>query len=256
MTRRRILILGGTTESRQMALNLAKRSELEVTVSLAGRTASALAHPVPVRRGGFGGASGLAQYLRENRINALIDATHPYAAIISANARQAAADTGTPLLALVRPAWQPLSGDDWTEVADASDAVRALGAKPQRVFLAMGRQEIAAFALEPQHYYLVRSVEPVEPPLPVPNARYILARGPFAEADDRALLESNAIDTIVAKNSGGSATYSKIAAARALGVRVLMLRRPAIPTGPTVATVAEAVSWLDHLPTLDTARGV
>lgn len=239
-----------------MALNLANRSELEVTVSLAGRTTSALAHPVPVRSGGFGGVSGLVQYVRDNRVHALIDATHPYAAIISANARQAAADTGTPLLTLVRPAWQPMNGDNWTEVADATDAVRVLGARSQRVFLAMGRQEIAAFALEPQHHYLVRSVEPVDPPLPVPHARYILARGPFAEADDRALLESNAIDVIVAKNSGGTATYGKIAAARALGIRVLMLRRPATPTGPTVSTVAEAVSWLDHLLTLDTPRGV
>ena len=252
----RILILGGTTEARRLAERLAGRPELAVTLSLAGRTAAPAAQPVPVRIGGFGGARGLADYLSEERIDALIDATHPYAAVISANAAAAARSAGVPLLALRRPPWIATAGDRWTEVADVPAAASALGAAPRRVFLALGRNELAPFAGAPQHHYLVRSVDPVEPPLAVPHASYVTGRGPFGEADDRALLEAHRIEVVVAKNSGGTATYGKIAAARALGLPVIMLRRPALPQVPAVATVDEAVAWLDHALTPSTARGV
>ncbi len=219
---------------------------LELTLSLAGRTNSPVPMPAPVRIGGFGGAEGLAQYLNAARIDMLVDATHPYAATISENAVQAAAIAGIPLLALRRPAWTPIAGDRWTEVADAQEAVRALGPASRRVFLALGRQEIAPFGSAPQHHYLVRSVEPVDPPLPVPHATYIQARGPFSEDDDRALLEAHRVEVVVSKNSGGGAAYGKIAAARALDVEVILLRRPALPEAPSVATVAEAVAFIDH----------
>jgi precorrin-6A/cobalt-precorrin-6A reductase len=242
---RRILILGGTTEARRLAERLAGRPDLAVTLSLAGRTASPVAQPVPVRIGGFGGAAGLAAHLAAERIDALIDATHPYAARISANAAQAAGAAGVPLLALRRPAWVAVAGDHWVEVDDAPAAMQALGAVPRRVFLALGRNEIKPFEAAPQHHYLVRSVDPVEPPLRVPHARYVTGRGPFKQADDRALLVEHGIEIVVAKNSGGDATYGKIAAARALGVTVIMPRRPALPDVAAVATIEEALAWID-----------
>jgi precorrin-6A/cobalt-precorrin-6A reductase len=252
----RILILGGTTEARQLAERLATRPDLAVMISLAGRTAVPARQPVPVRVGGFGGAQGLADYLTGQKIDVLIDATHPYAAIISVNAAEAARRTGVPVLALHRPGWAPVAGDRWIEVGDMAGAVRVLGMPSRRVFLALGRKEIEPFAEAPQHHYLVRSVDPVDPPLAVPHAVYVTGRGPFDEANERALLEHHRIDVIVAKNSGGAATYGKVAAARALGLPVIMLGRPALPEAEAVETVDEAEAWLDHAPALATARGV
>jgi precorrin-6A/cobalt-precorrin-6A reductase len=242
----KILILGGTTEARQLAGKLVQRDDLAVTLSLAGRTESPVPQGVPTRSGGFGGAGGLAGYLREEQINLLIDATHPYAANISRNAAEAALRANVPIFALRRPAWEPVEGDRWTVVTDAVEAVQALGAAPRRVFLALGRQEIAEFAAAPQHAYVIRSVDPVEPPLDVPDATYILARGPFAEADELELLKTHRIDAIVAKNSGGSATYGKIAAARKLGIEVILFRRPVLPDVPAAASVEELLGKVDH----------
>jgi precorrin-6A/cobalt-precorrin-6A reductase len=251
-----ILILGGTAEARALAGALAARKDLAVTVSLAGRTAQPAAQPVPVRMGGFGGADGLAAYLGAEQIDALIDATHPYAAAISANAAKAAKIARVPLLALRRPPWAKGAGDTWIEVATVEDAVEALGKTPRRVFLALGRKELQPFAAAPQHDYLIRSVDPVDPPLAVPHATYITARGPFTEEEDYALLERHRIETIVVKNSGGAATYGKIGAARALRLPVIMLKRPALPDVPSAETVEEVLAWLDHALTLSTARGV
>jgi precorrin-6A/cobalt-precorrin-6A reductase len=252
----RILILGGTAEARQLAGRLAGRAGLEVTLSLAGRTATPAAQPVPVRVGGFGGADGLAKYLVGGRIDAVIDATHPYANVISANAVAAARRSGVPLVALRRPPWIAVSGDRWIEVSDSGEAVRAIGQTPRHVFVALGRNELKPFGAAPQHYYLIRSVDPVDPPLPLPHVGYVTGRGPFSEADDRALLTEHRIDVVVAKNSGGTATYSKIAAARALGIDVIMLHRPAAPACAAVATIEDAIAWLDHALTSAAARGV
>jgi precorrin-6A/cobalt-precorrin-6A reductase len=243
---RRVLILGGTTEARLLAERLARRPGLDVTLSLAGRTAQPAPQPVPVRLGGFGGSQGLAAYLLNERIDALIDATHPYAARISTNAASAAMVANVPLVSLVRPAWMPSAGDDWVEVADVSAAVSTLGAASRRVFVALGRKEIAAFAAAPQHRYLFRSVDPFNPPLAVPHATYITARGPFSEAEERKLLLAHDIEIVIGKNSGGRATYGKIAAARALGLQVILLARPAMPDVPAVATIDEAIASLDH----------
>jgi precorrin-6A/cobalt-precorrin-6A reductase len=243
---RRILILGGTSEARALAERLAGRHDLAVTMSLAGRTASPAAQPVPLRVGGFGGVQGLAAHLTAERIDILIDATHPYAAIMSSNAAQAAAATGVLLLGLRRPPWIAVTGDRWIEVADATAAAAALGSEPRRVFLALGRNELAPFTAAPQHHYLIRSVDPVEPPLPVPHASYVTGRGPFTEAEDRMLLASHRIEIVVAKNSGGNATYSKIAAARTLGLPVVLIRRPPLPVVPAVESIEDAVHWIDH----------
>jgi precorrin-6A/cobalt-precorrin-6A reductase len=252
----RVLILGGTTEARVLAGRLAGRAHLDVTLSLAGRTASPAPQPVPVRTGGFGGAAGLADYLLDEHVDALIDATHPYARVMSANAVDAARVSGVPFVAIRRPPWIAGAGDRWIAAHDAGDAVRALGPASRRVFVALGRNEIAPFGDAPQHHYLIRSVDPVEPPLPLPHATYVTARGPFNETGDSALMAAHAIDIVVAKNSGGTASYGKIAAARALGIPVVMLRRPPLRAAPAVETVAEAIVWLDHTLTSATARGV
>ncbi|MEQ1942940.1 cobalt-precorrin-6A reductase [Mesorhizobium sp. VNQ89] len=241
---KKILVLGGTADARQLAGKLA--AAYDVTLSLAGRTENPVAQGVPVRTGGFGGAEGLAAYLTENRIDLLIDATHPYAARISANAAKAAALAHVPAIALRRPAWERQPGDRWTLVDSASEAVGLLGASPRRVFLALGRQELLPFEAAPQHAYLIRSVDPVEPPLHLPDATYILARGPFSEAGDRALLETHGIDAIVSKNSGGQATYGKIAAARALGIEIFLIRRPALPDMPAGMDVDETMRLADQ----------
>jgi precorrin-6A/cobalt-precorrin-6A reductase len=252
----RVLILGGTTEARQLAGRLAGRAGLDVMLSLAGRTASPAAQPVPVRVGGFGGAAGLADYLVSARIDILIDATHPYAAVISANAMEAANKSNVPLIALRRPPWVAMAGDRWIEVVGVREAVQTLGPAPRRVFVALGRNELAPFRDAPQHHYLVRSVDPVDPPLPLPHVSYVTARGPFSEAGDCALMTAHGIDVVIAKNSGGTATYGKIAAARALGIDVVMLRRPSARDVTSVETMDDAVAWLDHALTSATARGV
>jgi precorrin-6A/cobalt-precorrin-6A reductase len=252
----RVLILGGTGEARVLAERLADRAELDVTLSLAGRTASPARQKVPVRSGGFGGGAGLAEYLASKHIAALIDATHPYANAISNNAVAAAQESGVPLLQLRRPPWVAVAGDLWSEVSGVHEAVRALGQTPRRVFAALGRNELAPFAEAPQHFYLIRSVDPVDPPLPVPQAAYITGRGPFGEAEDRALMTAHRIDVVIAKNSGGKATYGKIAAARALGLGVIVLRRPPTQAADAVETVDDALAWLDHTLTSTAARGV
>ncbi|MEJ6784435.1 cobalt-precorrin-6A reductase [Aminobacter sp. Piv2-1] len=253
---KKVLILGGTTEARQLAAKLAARGDLDVTLSLAGRTENPVAQPVPVRVGGFGGAQGLADWLVEHNIDLMIDATHPYAARISANAAEAARIAGVPIFALRRPGWEPVDGDRWTLVDDGEEAVAALGDKARRVFLALGRQEVAAFETAPQHAYVIRSVDPIEPPLGVPDATYILARGPFAEADERALLEEQEIEVIVAKNSGGQATYGKIAAARELGIEVILFRRPLLPDVPSAPSVSAMAEMVDHFAAPVEKRGV
>lgn len=200
--------------------------------------------PLPVRVGGFGGAEGLAQHLRDTGVTHLIDATHPFAARISGNAVKAARAIGTPLLALQRPEWQPGPGDDWTRVADIDAAVAALPQAPARVFLAIGKQNLAPFAALP-HRWLLRLVDPPDA-LPLPQADVVIARGPFNEPGDRALMAAHGITHLVAKNSGGSGAAAKLKAARALGIRVIMIDRPSVPDCPTVAEPQMALDWLRH----------
>jgi precorrin-6A/cobalt-precorrin-6A reductase len=252
----RILILGGTTEARRLGERLATRDGLDVTLSLAGRTASPVAHAVPIRVGGFGGAAGLADYIVKERVDALIDATHPYANIISESAVAAARQTGVLFVALRRPPWTAIAGDRWTEASDTRAAVTVMGKESRSVFVALGRNELAPFTSAPQHRYLIRSVDPVDPPLPLPRVAYVTARGPFSEADDCALMAAHEIDVVIAKNSGGDAAYGKIAAARALGIEVILLRRPPVRDAPAIETVEDALAWLDHALTSTPARGV
>lgn len=252
----RILILGGTAEARELAERLARRDALQVTLSLAGRTLDPAPQPVPTRTGGFGGIQGLRDYLRLNRIDLLVDATHPFARRISTNAERAAAMSDTPVIRLQRAGWRQVEGDRWMGVPTLTDAVAALGAEPRRVFLAIGRQEAHHFNAAAHHSYFVRSVDPVDPPLTVPDATYILARGPFAVEDEIELLRHYRIDAIVSKNSGGEATYAKIAAARMLGLPVIMVERAGSDNVPTAETVDAALELLDHVASAGRKRGV
>lgn len=256
MDKPHILILAGTTEARALAERLAGRSDLDVTLSLAGRTAEPRPLPVRTRVGGFGGVDGLVSYIENERIDLLIDATHPFANQISANAAATSARSGVRHFILCRPGWSRLEGDRWTITGSVEEAVDALGVAPRRVFLAIGRQEAARFSAAPQHSYLVRSVDPVDPPLTVPDCRYILACGPFDPADEEALLSRERIDVVVTKDSGGSATYGKIAAARALGLEVIMIGRQPPPGVQTVADAEAALALIDHAFPPSWKRGV
>ena len=238
----RLLLLGGTTEASELARRLAGRADVAATLSLAGRTKNPAASPLPTRTGGFGGVAGLSAYLREDRIDALIDATHPFAAQMSAHAIAAAQAAGVPLAVLTRPEWREQAGDDWREVGSAEEAARVLGEAPRRVLLTVGRLSAGAFAAAPQHHYVLRSIDaPDDPP---PGAEIVLARPPFARDDEIALMRAHAIDIVVTKNAGGEATRAKIDAARALGLPVVMIRRPPLLARTVLRDVEAALDWI------------
>ncbi|MFI1034655.1 cobalt-precorrin-6A reductase [Streptomyces sp. NPDC020951] len=230
---RHVLVLGGTTEARELAAALTALPGLRVTTSLAGRVTRPGPVAGDVRIGGFGGAQGLADWLREQRVDAVVDATHPFAAGITANAARAAATTGLPLVVLRRPGWRPGAGDRWHEVASLRSAAELLPRVGRRVLLTTGRLGLAAFAHLDGLHFVVRSVEPPAPPMPS-DVRLVLARGPFTVADELALLREHRIDVVVTKDSGGAATAAKLHAARALGLPVVVVRRPSPPEGVPV----------------------
>jgi precorrin-6A/cobalt-precorrin-6A reductase len=240
----KILLLGGTSEASLLAKRLARVPGIAATLSLAGRTRHAAASPLPVRVGGFGGADGLAVYLKREGVDLVLDATHPFAAQISANAIDTCGTTGVPLLAVERPPWEKASGDRWSEHDNIEQAVAALPDAPANVFSALGRSSILALRAKPQHFYVIRVVDPLEPPSELPHATVIAARGPFRTDDDVALFREHNIACILAKNSGGDAAYAKIEAARLLGLPVYMVRRPAIAKRHVVPTADEAMSWI------------
>jgi precorrin-6A/cobalt-precorrin-6A reductase len=242
----KLLILGGSGEAAALALALDGNARYDVTLSLAGRTAEPASLPGTLRSGGFGGAEGLARALAEERFDLLIDATHPFAVQMKAHAIEAARSAGVPLLAIRRPAWIQREGDRWIMVESIEAAAAAIGGEPRRVFLTTGRMELAPFRSAPQHFYVVRSVEaPASEELP-PRVALITARGPFRVDGEMALLNAYAIDVIVTKNSGGTATSAKLEAARALSLPVIMVERPDLPEAPSVETVSEVLAWLER----------
>ncbi len=253
---RHVLILGGTTEGRLLAEALARFSDLRVTVSLAGSTKDPIVQPVPTRFGGFGGVEGLTAYLRSEHVSWLVVATHPFASAIAHNALEAAARASVPVLIIRRPAWVAGADDHWLEVGSADDAVDALGSTARRVFVTIGRQQLAALSRSPQHHYVIRTVDPPDPPLSLPHAHYVLARGPFAEQDEYDFMQAQAIEMLLAKNSGGDATSAKLAAARRLKIPVVLIRRPAETLGDRVHDVDSAVRHLVVALGLASERGV
>lgn len=223
-------------------------ARVDAVFSYAGRTEAPLAQPLPTRIGGFGGVEGLADYLRSERITRIIDATHPFATQMSRNAIAASAITSTPLIAFERAPWQAGSGETWRCVPDVHASVAALPDHPTRVFLAIGKQNLTAFAAKPQHHYLLRLVDVPTAPLPLPNAQVVIARGPFTEAEDQDLLQNHRIELVIAKNAGGTGADAKLKAARALGIPVIMIDRPCLPPRLVARDVAEVMGWLNSHP--------
>lgn len=243
----RVLILGGTTEASALAREVADDSRLAPILSLAGRTTNPRPQPIAMRSGGFGGIEGLVGYLRDNTIEAVVDATHPYADQMSSHAVAACRASGVPLASFVRPAWPAQAGDRWQLVPSSEAAAIALGAAPRRVFLSLGRQDVHVFAAAPQHHYVARLIErPEREDLP-PDLRLLQARGPFDRDAEQRLLIEQRIEVMVSKNSGGDATYAKIEAARALDLPVVMIARPFKPAGEVVTGIEQAVAWLHAL---------
>ncbi|MEU4351285.1 cobalt-precorrin-6A reductase [Streptomyces sp. NPDC023838] len=241
------LILAGTTEARALATALTATG-MRVTTSLAGRVREPKPLPGDLRTGGFGGPDGLARWMREHHVTALLDATHPFATRISENAAEAARRTGIQLIALRRPGWTPIPGDRWHSVRTLDEAAALLPTLGRRVFLTTGRLGLHAFVPQGEAHdlwFLIRSVE--EPDPPTPHAcQVLLDRGPFTIDGERALLREHRIDVLVTKDSGGPATAAKLTAARELGLPVVVVRRPDPPAGvrtaPDVDTVLALLS--------------
>ncbi len=244
----RILILGGTAEAAALARRVADEMPgADLISSLAGRLDPAPEIAGRVRVGGFGGARGLSDYLAQEKITALIDATHPFASQISAHARTAGDASAVPRLILRRPEWRPEPGDTWVEAADYGQAAGRLPGLGRRAFLTTGSGGLEAFAAADGVYFLVRLMRRPDAPLPLAQATLITGRPPFAVADERALMETHRIEVLVSKQSGGPATRAKITAARLLGLPVLMIARPPAEEGPAVETVEAALAWLQGL---------
>jgi precorrin-6A/cobalt-precorrin-6A reductase len=240
----RVLILGGTGEARELAAELVAAG-VDVLSSLAGRVRQPRLPDGPVRVGGFGGPAGLAAFLRAEQITAVIDATHPFAGAITANAAQAAAQAEVPLLVLRRPEWE--ADPSWHLAVDIGAAAAAVRAWPgESVFLTTGRRDLHVFAADHRHRFLVRAVDPPDGAVP-PRMALVLDRGPYTVEGESALMRSHGVGLLVTKNSGGPMTEAKLLAAASLGVRVVMVERPPLPSGTVVVTtVAEAVRWLSR----------
>ncbi|MBD2294536.1 cobalt-precorrin-6A reductase [Anabaena sphaerica FACHB-251] len=245
----RVLILGGTGDAAELTASINKITTIEAIASLAGRTREPVAPVGNVRVGGFGGVTGLVEYLQHQKIDVLIDATHPFANHISWNAAAAATETGIPRLLVNRPPWEQQPDDIWIEVENNTEAAAALENQAlenqiKRVFLTIGRQEISAFSHLQEIWFLMRMIDPPNADVVIPPGLMLFDRGPFSLKDEREILTKYNIDTIVSKNSGGNATYPKIIAAREMGIKVVMVKRPPVPPGEQVADVESAVKWL------------
>ncbi|PND56950.1 cobalt-precorrin-6A reductase [Mycobacterium sp. ENV421] len=239
----RILLLGGTGEARALAARL--HPDCDIVSSLAGRVPDPALPVGPVRIGGFGGVDGLRQWLRANDIGAVVDATHPFAATMTAHAAQACAELGVPYLVLSRPAWDPAGTVQVASDVEAADHIAEQGFS--RVFLTTGRSGVRPFTGS-NAWFLIRVVTPPDAEVLPRNHEVVLSRGPYGYDDECALLRDNRIDVLVTKNSGGALTEAKLAAARDLGVTVVMIDRPPLPAGVTaVDTVDEAAAWVERL---------
>ena len=241
---KRILVLGGSGEGFALAGVLDGVPGLEVISSFAGRTQRLRRPAGGMRVGGFGGAAGLAAYLRRNAIDAVVDATHPFARQIKKNAARAGQQTGTPVLHLLRPPWTEQAGDFWLHAATMEEAAALVPPGPGKVLLTVGRGALLPFAARSDVAFIARVIEAAELPRACRHFEILRARGPFHTAAEILLLQSRGISAIVAKNSGGDGARAKLEAARALGLPVILVARPNPPRGEKVQTVGEAVRWL------------
>jgi precorrin-6A/cobalt-precorrin-6A reductase len=240
----KLLLLAGTSQARALAVRLAGDPRVEVIASLAGATRDPAPLPVKTRIGGFGGEREQEKYIKDNDIDAVIDATHPFAARISIRTQALCARLGLPYLQILRPGWCAQDGDNWRDVADAAAAARAIppGAV---VFLASGRQTLDAFTGREDAALYLRQIDPPSAPFPLPRGGYVIGKPPFPVADEVRLFKELGVDLLVAKDAGGRAG-AKLEAARALGLPVLMIRRPAQPPGDKAVSVEAALAWLER----------
>lgn len=252
-----LLILGGTTEATALA-HAVNDAGYSATFSYAGRVAHPKVQPLPTRIGGFGAVDGLVEYLRAHHITHVVDATHPFAAQMSRNAVAACATAGVGLIGLTRPEWSAVDGDHWTHVPDMAAAVAALDRAPCRVMLAIGKLNLAGFAVHQQHHYLLRLIDEPDAALPFTNCDVVVAKGPFGFGNDLALMGAHQIDLLVSKNAGGTAARAKIDVARELGIEVIMIDRPEVPNRVEVKSIAAVLDWIVQFSNHhgDTDRGV
>ncbi|MEM7523988.1 MAG: cobalt-precorrin-6A reductase [Pseudomonadota bacterium] len=229
---KRVLLLAGAGAARRLAGQLAAAGH-DVTASLAGVTAQPAAYPCALRRGGFGGVAGLTDWLRQHRTEAIVDATHPFAATISAHARAAAEAAGVPLLTVARPPWSPRPGEHWWNAPDI-DAAVAMLPPGARAFAATGRKSAGLFARRSDVWTAVRIIDPPTAPFPGDGA-YIVARPPFDEAAERRLFERLRITHLVVKNAGGAAGRTKLDAAAALTLPIIVVERPPAPASEALS---------------------
>ena len=246
MAYRQLLILGGTSEANQLVRQVVKLPNLKVILSLAGCTHNYGSMPITLIKGGFGGTDGLIKYLHNEAIDFLIDATHPFSTQISSNVANAAQKLGLSRLMLVRPQWENIT-NNWIEV-DSFEiaAINLVKERSRRVFLAIGKQQLEVFSCLPHIWFLMRVVEGVAKDTVIPMGKLLVSKGPFDVLSEKQLLIDYQIDTIVSKNSGGNATYSKILSATKLGIKVIMIRRPQMPKGEKVTDVGGAMAWLSN----------
>lgn len=235
-----LLLLAGTGDARQIARGLAGG---DVIASLAGATRGPAPLPIPTRVGGFCGEDGFRDFLKENDITAVLDATHPYAHRITDRSARICAELGLPFLQFLRPGWVAAPGDQWTEIAREEDAA-ALIPEEATVFLGTGRQTLERFANLTGRRVICRQIDPPEGPFPFPGGEFLIGRPPFSVEDEVALFDRLGVDWLVVKNAGGAASGTKLTAARQLGIPVLMIARPPVGDWPTVATVDDALHWV------------
>ncbi len=260
--KRNILILGGSSEGFELAERLSghclsndqTQDEFEIISSLAGRTSLPRKPQGAYRTGGFGGAGGLADFIKANSVSAIIDATHPFASTISQNAAIAAATSAIPCLHINRPPWQKTERDNWLQVPSPEVAAETLTNAHSPIFLTIGRLELAAFLTRPELRFLTRAIEPPQKSDPSglkgeiwpANFTFIYGKGPFSVEAETALFKQHGIKCLVSKNSGSMKAYAKIEVARTLNIPVVMIDRPERPAGETAATVEEAIVWLQQ----------
>ncbi|MEM7439303.1 MAG: cobalt-precorrin-6A reductase [Pseudomonadota bacterium] len=236
-----VLILAGSGEARRLCQALAGQ---DVIASLAGVTRAPEDLGVPTRVNGFGGIEGLRNFLKASQITKVIDATHPFAVQMTDNAAQACAAESIPHLILRRPGWQAASGDSWHWVDDL-DEVPGLIPSDAKVFLATGRQSLMPLAGLAPRPVLARIIDPPDAPFPFEGGRYVIGKPPFSVEEEIDFFRKEAIDWVVVKNAGGAASFSKLAAARTLGLPVAIQRRPNLPAGvDVVENIDAALSWI------------
>jgi len=241
----KILILGGTGDGRRLC-DLVADSGIEAVVSLAGATRAPNDLPLPTRVGGYGSAEGFANYLSENAISAVVDATHPFSYRISHRSAQVCAAQSVPYLQVLRPEWRSQTGDRWTLIDAEEDAARIIGSRAT-VFLATGRQTLERFSNLQGRRVICRQIDPPSKPFPFEGGEYLIGRPPFSVLDETMLFKQLDVDWLIVKNAGGDASRTKLDAARALKLRVAMINRPEQPDAQRVQTPQEALAWINDL---------